>query len=80
MIHRFVATALEKQYEVAVEHIEGDRFSVTIDGRTREIEARRVEGSVWSLLPPGGGAAATWALRLRPRMRASASARYFPFG
>lgn len=60
MIHRFVATVpslQDKQVEVAVEAIEGDRYRVTIDGRAREIEARRVEGAVWSLVPPGGGAA-----------------------
>ncbi len=73
MIHRFVATIAEKQYEVTVEPVaEGgapgagggagggagdDRWRVTIDGRSRVVEARRVEGTVWSLLPPGGGAA-----------------------
>jgi biotin carboxyl carrier protein len=55
MTHRYVATVGEKQYEVAVEAIEGDRYRVTIDGKTREIEARRVESALWSLLPVEGG-------------------------
>ena len=57
MIHRFAATVGEADHEVTVEALDGGSYRVTVDGRVRVIDARRIEGSVWSLLPQGGGAA-----------------------
>ena len=58
MIHRYVATVGERSIEVTVEPAPGDLegvFRVTVDGRSRLVDARRVEGSAWSLATPDGG-------------------------
>src|SRR5262245_40351270 len=60
MIHRYVATVGERSIEVTVEPAPGDLegvFRVTVDGRSRLVDARRVEGSAWSLATPDGGPA-----------------------
>jgi biotin carboxyl carrier protein len=62
MIHRYSVEHAGDEREVTVEKLEGGRYRVTHDGRTRVIEARRVAGSAraatWSLVPEGGGRAA----------------------
>ena len=61
MIHRFVATVggagREERHEVTVERLAGDLYRVSVDGRERVLDAVRVEGTTWSLVPSGGGAA-----------------------
>ena len=57
MIHRFSATIGGRKVEVSVEPIEGSRYRVTVEGRTRVVDARRVEAGSWSILPEGGGTA-----------------------
>src|SRR4051812_48237735 len=58
MIHRYVATVGESSIEVSVEAAAAELpgvFRVTVDGRARLVDARRLEGSAWSLTTPGGG-------------------------
>ena len=57
MVHRFVATVGNTDHEVTVEPLDGGRYRVRVDGREREIDARRVEPGTWSLLAAGGGRA-----------------------
>lgn len=61
MIHRFSVEVKGEEREVAVERLDGGRFRITHDGRTRIVDARRVaEGaraSTWSLVAEGGGTA-----------------------
>ena len=57
MIHRYVATVSERQIEVQIEALEGQQYRVVIDGRERIVDARKVRPGLWSLVPPGGGAA-----------------------
>jgi biotin carboxyl carrier protein len=56
MIHRYVATVGERRFDVTVEAAEG-AYRVSVDGRVRMLDARRVEARTWSLLQAGGGAA-----------------------
>jgi acetyl/propionyl-CoA carboxylase alpha subunit len=56
MIHRYLATVGERSLEVTVEALDG-AFRVSVDGRERIVDARRVEGGAWSLIAPGGGPA-----------------------
>jgi len=58
MIHRYVATVGERNLEVTVEPLDG-LYRVSVEGRVRTVDARRVEGSAWSLAEPGGGRART---------------------
>ena len=64
MVHRFVATVGDADHEITVELVEGTidasrsssaTYRVTALGKTRVVDARRVEAATWSLLEPGGG-------------------------
>lgn len=62
MIHKFSIDLGGQEREVAVEALEAGRYRVTHDGRTRVVDARRVQGgaraATWSIVADGGGAAA----------------------
>ena len=62
MIHRYVATVGERSIEVTVEAASDGAaqelpgvFRVSVDGRSRLVDARLIEGTAWSLATPGGG-------------------------
>jgi len=57
VIHRYEATVGDRAIAVTVEPLDGERWRVVIDGRTRVWSARRVDQTTWSLLPDEGGAA-----------------------
>jgi biotin carboxyl carrier protein len=57
MVHRFAAQVGDRTAEVTVELLEDGAWRVSVDGRARIVEARRVESGAWSLLPRGGGRA-----------------------
>jgi biotin carboxyl carrier protein len=62
MIHRYSIDLAGAAREVSVEPLDGGKFRVTHDGRTRVYDARKVSGNgraaTWSLVPDGGGASA----------------------
>jgi biotin carboxyl carrier protein len=57
MIHHFAATLGERLHQLTVEPLDDGKWRVTIDGRARVLDARRVESGTWSLVPDGGGRA-----------------------
>jgi biotin carboxyl carrier protein len=57
MERRFVATVGGQGHEVTVEPLDGGAFRVTVDGRSRVVDARRVGAGTWSLVARGGGPA-----------------------
>lgn len=63
MIYKFSVEIQGQEREVTVEALDGDRWRVTHDGRSRVLEARQLAGgdvtrtTTWSMLPEGGGQA-----------------------
>jgi biotin carboxyl carrier protein len=54
--YRFCVEIAGAEHDVAVESLGGSRYRLTHDGRTRIVDARRLQ-SAWSLVPDGGGPA-----------------------
>jgi biotin carboxyl carrier protein len=82
VIHRFVATIVGTDHEVTVEALDRGRWRIAVDGRSRVIDARRVEGGAWSLLASNGQEGGTARLvdvdGRAPELVASIAGRAFP--
>ena len=61
MIHKFTIDVQGQGREVAVEAQGGGRYRITHDGRSRVVDARKVQGggraATWSIVDDGGGRA-----------------------